>query len=94
MEAKKGETYKVLKEKMTISQEIKDNLKTFTQIKKSILNALKERRMTVPELSKAIDMSTDRTMYYLMTLLKYGFVVVDEIDDMDEYFYYKLKNNG
>lgn len=94
MEAEKGKTVKVLKETMQVAQEVKDNLKTFTQIKKSILNAMKEGRMTVPELSKAIDMSSDRTFYYLMTLLKYGFVEVDEIDDMDEYFYYKLKNNG
>jgi len=94
MEAEKGKTVKVLKETMQVAQEVKDNLKTFTKIKKTILKALKEGRMTVPELSKAINMSTDRTMYYLMTLVKYGFVVVDEIDDMNEYFYYKLKNNG
>ena len=91
MEAEKGKTVKVLKETMQVAQEVKDNLKTFTRIKKSILNAMKEGRMTVPELSKAINMNPDKTMYYLMTLQKYGFVEVDEIDDMDEYFYYKIK---
>ena len=29
-------------------------------------------------------------LYYLMTLVKYGSVKVGEIDDMDEYFTYKL----
>ena len=94
MEAEKGKTIKVIKETRQVSQEVKDNLKNFTKIKKSILNALKETRMTVPELAKSIDMSKDKTLYYLMSLVKYGFVQVDGIDDMDEYFYYKLKNNG
>ncbi len=94
MEEEKRKTAKILKETMTVSQEVKDNLKAFTRIKKSILKALKEKRMTVPELAKALDIPGDKAMYYLMTLQKYGFVVVDEIDDMDEYFYYKLKNNG
>ena len=58
--------------------------------KKAILNALKEKRLTVPELAKTLDMPADKAMYYLMTLQKYGFVEVDEIDDMDEYFYYKI----
>ena len=94
MEKKKKKTVKVLKETMKVSQEVKDNLKSFTRMKKAILNALKEKRMTVPQLAKALDISGDKAMYYLMTLQKYGFVVVDEIDDMDEYFYYKLKDNG
>jgi len=94
MEAEKGKTYKVLKETMQIAQEVKDNLKSFTRTKKAIINALKEKRLTVPELAKILDIPKDKAMYYLMTLQKYGFVEVDEIDDMDEYFYYKIKNNG
>ncbi|MCF6241838.1 MAG: ArsR family transcriptional regulator [Bacteroidales bacterium] len=83
-----------MKEKRTVSQEVKNQLKFFTQTKKKILKELKEKEMTVPELSKAIEMSETETLYYLMSLLKYGFVETGEIDDMDEYFYYKLKNNG
>jgi hypothetical protein len=30
-------------------------------------------------------------MFYLMTLVKYGSVEAGDIDDMDEYFSYKLK---
>ncbi len=93
MEVEKGKTIKYIKEKRQVPQAAKDNLKNFTRIKKSILNALKEKPLTVPELSKILDMSPDKTLFYLMTLLKYGFVEVDGIDDMDEYFYYKLKNN-
>jgi len=87
-------TVLIMKEKRQVPQQVKDELKFFVQTKKTILKALKEKRMTVPELAEVIQMSKDDTLYYLMSLVKYGFVVVDEIDDMDEYFYYKLKDNG
>jgi predicted Rossmann fold nucleotide-binding protein DprA/Smf involved in DNA uptake len=93
MEVEKGKTIKYIKEKRQVAQEVKDNLKKFTRIKKAILNALKEKPLTVPELAKALDMPADETLFYLMSLLKYGYVVVDGIDDMDEYFYYKPKSN-
>ena len=94
MEAEKGKTIKVIKEKRQVSDDVKENLKKFNRIKKSILNALKEKPLTPPQLAEKLDMPVDQAFFYLMTLQKYGFVVVDEIDDMDEYFYYKLKNNG
>ncbi len=94
MAADNKRTVLIMKEKRTVSQKVKDELKYFTQVKKKILKALKEREMTVPELAKAIEMQEGDTLYYLMSLLKCGFVETGEIDDMDEYFYYKLKNNG
>lgn len=87
-------TVLIMKEKRTVSQKVKNELKYFTQTKKKILKALNEKEMTVPELAKAIEMPEDETLYYLMSLLKYGFVQTGDIDEMDEYFYYKLKNNG
>jgi len=39
-------------------------------------------------------MPMKEVMFQLMSLLKYGFVETDEIDDNDEYFYYKIKSNG
>ncbi len=94
MEAEKGKTIKVIKEKRQVPDEVKENLKQFTRMKKAILNALKEKPLTPPQLAEKLDIPKDEAFFYLMTLQKYGFVVVDEIDDMDEYFYYKLKNNG
>ncbi|MCF6184021.1 MAG: winged helix-turn-helix domain-containing protein [Bacteroidales bacterium] len=87
-------TVLILKEKRQVPQKVKDNLKYFVKIKKEILKALKDKKMTVPELSEVINKPKDEILYYLMSLLKYGFVEVDGIDDMDEYFYYKLKDNG
>jgi hypothetical protein len=45
-------------------------------------------------LAKELNLPADEVMYYLMSLLKYGLIETGEIDDMDEYFKYKIKNNG
>lgn len=94
MEIEKGKTAKYLREKSPVSEQVKEQLKYFTKTKKLVLNALKEGEKTVPELAKQLKMPADEVMYYLMSLLKYGLIETGEIDDMDEYFQYKIKNNG
>jgi DNA-directed RNA polymerase specialized sigma subunit len=91
MEIEKGKTYKYLREKREIAREAKENMKQFSRIKKEILEALKDKDMTVGQLTQKMNMPKDEIVYYLMTLLKYGYVKTGAIDDMDEYFSYKLK---
>jgi predicted transcriptional regulator len=81
MEIEKGKT----------SEAAKENLKNFSRIKKSILEALREDDLTIDQLSQKLNMPKHEVVFYLMTLLKYGLVQTGAIDDMDEYFYYKLK---
>lgn len=86
-----GKTAKYLREKLGgIPQQAKDNLKEFNGIKKQMLDALKDEDLTVKQMSEKINMPTDEVVYYLMSLVKYGFVKTGEIDDMDEYYTYKL----
>jgi DNA-directed RNA polymerase specialized sigma subunit len=92
MEVEKGKTFRYLREKREVSQAAKDNLKHFTRIKKDILDALKEKEMTIAELTEKLGMPTYEVVFYLMSLVKYGQVQTGSIDDMDEYFTYKLKN--
>ena len=94
MEIEKGMTYKYLRDKIEVTQETKDNMKEYGRIKKSILNALSEGDLTIDQLSAKLDMPRDKMVFYLMSLIKYGFVQTSGIDDMDEYFMYKIKNNG
>ncbi len=94
MEVEKGKTAKYLKEKRPVPKEVTEQLKYFTKIKKRLLNALKEGDKTVPQLATELKLPKDEVMFQLMSLLKYGFVETGEIDDMDEYFYYKIKSNG
>ncbi len=91
MEAEKGKTAKYLREKREVPQEVKENLKTFTRIKKAILEALKDGEKSVPELTEILKMPGHEVMYYLMSLQKYGFVETASLDDSDEYFSYKIK---
>ena len=94
MEIEKGKTAKYLKEKRPVPKEVTEQLKYFTKMKKQLLTALKEGDKTVPQLAAELNLTKDEVMFQLMSLLKYGYVETGEIDDMDEYFYYKIKSNG
>jgi DNA-directed RNA polymerase specialized sigma subunit len=91
MEVEKGKTAKYLRDKQGVSQSAKDKLKEFNTIKKAILEALKEGDLTIAQLTEKLNMPKHEVVFYLMSLIKYGFVQTGEVDDMDEYFSYKLK---
>lgn len=91
MDIEKGKTFKYLREKREVPESVRENLKNFTRMKKSILDALSEGDLTVDQLTQKLNMPKHDVFYYLMTLVKYGFVATGAIDDMDEYFSYKLK---
>ena len=91
MEIEKGKTFKYLRDKREVPQEVKDRLKEFNRIKKAMLDALKESDLTIDQLTQQLNMPKPEVVYYLMSLIKYGFVQTGEVDDMDEYFTYKLK---
>ena len=90
MEVEKGKTFKYLREKREVPQAAKENLKQFIRIKKEILDALKEKEMTIEELTQKLGRPKHEVVFYLMTLVKYGNVKTGSIDDMDEYYSYKL----
>ena len=94
MEIEKGKTFKYLRERREVSQAAKDNLKQFIKIKKSITDALKESDLTIEQLTQKLNMPKHEVVFYLMSLVKYGYVQTGAVDDMDAYFSYKLKNNG
>lgn len=87
-------TIDVMKAKRKVPQSVKDNIKAFNKLKKKILKSLETTEKTIPEIAKEMDDDIDAITYNLMTLLKYGFVEAGEIDDADEYYYYKLKNKN
>lgn len=91
MEVEKGKTAKYLREKMGgIPEQAKENLKVFNGIKKKMLEALASEDLTVKQMAEKLQMPTDEVVYYLMSLVKYGFVKTGDVDDMDEYYTYKL----
>ncbi len=94
MEVEKGKTAKYLKETRPVPKQVTEQLKYFTKTKKAILNALKAGEKTIPTLADELKIPKEEVVFQLMSLLKYGFVETGEMDDMDEYFYYKIKSNG
>ncbi|MEN6618337.1 MAG: hypothetical protein ABFC28_02400 [Rikenellaceae bacterium] len=93
MYAEKGRTVKIMREKRKVSEAVKENLKDFNKIKRAILSELQKEDLTIAQLSERIDMPKDELVYYLMSLVKFGFVQTGTIDDMDEYYNYKIRKN-
>jgi len=79
-----------IKEKRKVSEDLKYRVKEFGKINRAILNALKEKDKTIPQIAEETKIESNVVTYHLMTLIKYGKIAVGEIDDMDEYYYYKL----
>lgn len=90
MEAEKGKTARYLRDKQGVPERVKEELKEFNRIKKAITGALAQEDMTIAQLAEKLQMPTHEVTYYLLTLVKYGIVATGEIDDMDEYYSYKL----
>ena len=94
MEIEKGKTIKYIKEQHTVPKVVKNQLKNYNRIKKMILSSIKSEAKTIPRLAEELDLPASEVMFQLMSFLKYGMVEVGDIDDDDEYFYYKAKSNG
>jgi len=88
---KTSKTIDHIKKIRTVSEDVKAKRKEFNRIKKLILKALESEPKSIPQLAKEIELSIDVITFHLMTLRKYGDVETGELDDMDEYFSYKLK---
>ena len=84
-------TVDLAKKERQVPAPVKDNLKQFNRMKRSIRQALEEGPLTIPELADKLNIEKDEATYYLMSMRKYGLVTAGEQDDMDEYFYYQLK---
>jgi hypothetical protein len=87
---KKERTVTILKETRKVSEQVDAERKKYIQTRKTLREALKDQSKTIPELAVATQLPLPEVTYYLMTMLKFGDVAVDGIDDMDEYYFYKL----
>ena len=90
MKAEVGKTAKYLRDKQGVPEKAKEELKEYNRVKKALTGALQEEEVTIALLSEKLQMDKSEVMYYLMSLVKYGIVAIGEIDDMDEYYTYKL----
>jgi len=52
---------------------------------------LGEEESTIAQLSEKLSMPKYEVLYHVTSLVKFGFLQIGEIDDMDEYYSYKIK---
>jgi predicted transcriptional regulator len=89
--AASSRTIDLVKQERQVPSHVKEELKNFNRMKRSIRTALEGGPKTIPELARELDITLGEATYYLMSLRKYGMVETGDLDDMDEYYYYQLK---
>jgi predicted transcriptional regulator len=65
-------------------------LKEQNATRKIIREAMVDGPKTVPELAEATGMPADEVLWHMSAMKKYGLVVEEGADDMDEYYLYGL----
>jgi predicted transcriptional regulator len=89
-ERKKG-TISVIKEKITVSDIVKEKSKVYIKTKKLIESSLKSGPKTIPQIAKEINLPLHIVTYYVMSLHKFGQLEAADPDDDDYYFYFLPK---
>jgi hypothetical protein len=87
----KTKTINIIKETRKIPAHVTENRKKYVKIRKAILDTLKDEGKTIPQIAEITKIPMSETTWYLMSLLKFGDIAVEGVDDMDEYYIYKLK---
>lgn len=85
------DTFKKKRETHEVSQAVKDNLKDYNAKKKQIVTAFGDEELTIPQLAEKTGLKKSQVLYFVMSLLKFGVVQTVGIDDMDEFYIYKIK---
>lgn len=89
--ADKKKTVKIIRKKRDVPKEVREALKGYNRIKRSILDSLEKEPRTILEIADDTGLEKANVTYHLMTLMKFDMVEPDRMDDMDQYYYYRLK---
>lgn len=87
----KTRTIDIIKQNHSVSEKVAEDRKKYNSYRKVIREALKNEAKTIPQIASEINLPVHEITYYLLSMQKFGDVVADSIDDMDEYYFYKLK---
>jgi len=87
----KKRTVDHMKAQREVPAEVKERVKSYNAIKKSIKKALEGKELSIPEIAEETGMKQEDVTYYLMTMRKFGEVEFVDDDDVDEYYSYRIK---
>ena len=89
----KRKTIDEMKKRRTVPGELRERVKRYAKIRKAILGELKSEPMTIPQIAERTGLGLETITYHLMTLRKFGEVETGDMDDMDEYYFYRIKES-
>ncbi|MBN1885106.1 MAG: helix-turn-helix domain-containing protein [Candidatus Krumholzibacteriota bacterium] len=81
-----------MKERREAPAEARELAKRFARMRKTILGALRDGPLTIPEIAERTGLPPAEVTYGLMTLRKFGQVETLVEDDVDEYYRYRAKD--
>ena len=67
-------------------------MKEYPQIWKSILQTMEGTKKSIPQVAEELSANKDLVTYHMMTMNKYSIVAAAGMDEKEEYYYYKIKN--
>ncbi len=85
-----GKTIEIIKTKRKVPEALRQRHKEYLGLRKKIREALADGEATIPQISQKTGIPADQVVFLVMTLRKYDEIVAGDMDDMDEYYYYKL----
>lgn len=65
----------------------------FVKIQNKITDAIESGSKSIPDIAKATGLPSHIVTYNLMSSTKFGQIAVGDVDEDDEYYYYKLPKN-
>jgi len=92
MDNNKSETFKKLKGIKEVPDSLKEEMKLFNKQKGLIKKTLLTGAGSIPMIAEKTGISPDTVIYVLMSMFKFDEVEVDKVDDMDEFFLYRIKS--
>ncbi|MGC8727727.1 MAG: hypothetical protein ACP5SD_00525 [Elusimicrobiales bacterium] len=84
-----AEQIKILNQQKPVSKELMDYYKEANKKQKAILDSIKEKEKTIPEISKETSLDSKEVLWYLSGLVKYG--KAEHISAKTGYMKYKAK---
>lgn len=87
----KKKTVDRMKKKREVPAGLREKVREFNRVKKIIMEELGDEPKTIPEIAESSGLKKRVVTYHLMSLMKYGQVEEDRMDDMDEYYYYRAR---
>lgn len=67
-------------------------MKEYPQMWKNILQTMNGDKKSIPQIAEELAIDKEVVTYNLMTMNKYNIVLPSGMDDKEEYYYYKIKN--